>query len=108
MKAEAILNGAADPKGATALALVNSVRARAFAAGDPLRALPSVDLNILLDERGREFAWELLRRNDLIRFGKFTTAWDMKGVSEPFRALFPIPSQQIGANKNLNQNEGYN
>ncbi|MFZ4548721.1 MAG: RagB/SusD family nutrient uptake outer membrane protein [Bacteroidales bacterium] len=108
MKAEAILNGGVDPKGATALALVNSVRARAFESGDPLRALPSVDLNILLDERGREFTWELLRRNDLIRFGKFTAAWDMKGVSEPFRALFPIPSQQIGANKNLKQNDGYN
>jgi len=61
----------------------------------------------LLDERGREFTWELLRRNDLIRFGKFNEAWDMKGVSEPFRNLFPIPSQQLGANKNLTQNLGY-
>jgi len=108
MKAEAILNGATDPKGTSALDLVNTVRARAFEAGDPLRELPSVDLNILLDERGREFTWELLRRNDLIRFGKFTEAWDMKGVSEPFRNLFPIPSQQIGANPNLDQNQGYN
>jgi hypothetical protein len=107
MKAEAILNGGSDPKGATALDLVNSVRARAFDAADPLRKLTSVDLNILLDERGREFTWELLRRNDLIRFGKFNDAWDMKAPSASFRNLFPIPNQQMGANKNLTQNQGY-
>ena len=109
MKAEAILRGGVDPKGATALDLVNSVRARAFDANDPARALPSINLDILLDERGREFAWELLRRNDLIRFGKYDDAWDMKAASNgAFRTLFPIPSQQIGANKNLIQNDGYN
>lgn len=107
MKAEAILNGGTDSKGATALDLVNAVRARAFAVGDPQRVLPSVNLDVLLDERGREFTWEILRRNDLIRFGKFTEAWDMKAASQSFRTLFPIPNQQIGANKNLTQNPGY-
>lgn len=107
MKAEAILNGGTDPKGVSALNLVNTVRARAFDADEPERNLASIDLNALLDERGREFTWELLRRNDLIRFGKFGDTWDMKSASQPYRTLFPIPKPQLDANKNLKQNTGY-
>jgi len=32
----------------------------------------------LLDERGREFAYEMFRREDLIRFGRFQDAWWVK------------------------------
>lgn len=102
MKAEAILRGGNDPSGQTALQLVNLVRAR---SGAP--ALASVNLDQLLDERGREFYWEGWRRNDLIRFGKFLQAWQEKPASDPKRLLFPIPARSLAANPNLKQNTGY-
>ncbi len=103
MKAEAILRGGTATGGATPLSLVNLVRAARGAA-----ALASVDLNALLDERGREFYWEGQRRNDLIRFGKFLQAWQEKPVSGSERLLFPIPNPQLAVNPNLHQNPGYN
>ncbi len=60
--------------------------------------------------------WEMTRRTDLIRYKKFTTSaylwpWkggvkDGKGV-EDYRNLFPIPANDIVANRNLVQNPGY-
>lgn len=88
---------------AGALALVNQVRARAGAA-----AFTEVTADNLLAERGREFFYEGLRRQDLIRFGKYTSK--LTAQMEPcadFRTLFPIPSPQLNANPNLVQNPGY-
>ncbi len=85
-----------------ALVLVNEIRARSNAS-----QLGSVTLDDILDERGRELAFEMTRRRDLIRFGKFGDAWEWKDVSEPFRTLYPIPKQAIEANGNLIQNFGY-
>ena len=102
MKAEAILRGGTATGGATPLSIVNNVRARASAP-----ALSSVDLNVLLDERGRELYWEFWRRNDLIRFGKFLDAWQEKPATTPDKLLFPIPNQQLAVNPNLTQNPGY-
>ena len=85
-----------------ALNFVNQVRARAGV--DPLSAL---DADILLAERGREMFAEGWRRSDLIRFGKYGDTWWEKGPSDDFRALFPIPQQQIDANPDLTQNPGY-
>lgn len=105
MKAEAMLRGGT-PTGAapynTPLGIVNLIRTNRGAA-----ALGSVDLNALLDERGREFYWEGLRRNDLIRFGKFLDAYHEKPASGSERLLFPIPNAQLAANPNLTQNPGY-
>jgi starch-binding outer membrane protein, SusD/RagB family len=102
MRAEAILRGATQV-GATPLVSVNTVRAR---AGAP--ALASINLNQLLDERGREFYWEGLRRQDLVRFGKFLAPNALKlGTSDASRLLFPIPAPQLAANPNLTQNSGY-
>jgi starch-binding outer membrane protein, SusD/RagB family len=102
MKAEALLRGGTDPNGQTALQLVNLVRARAGAT--PLTA---VTLDNLIDERGRELYWEGWRRQDLIRFGKFLTAWQEKSASTQERLLFPIPARSLAANPNLVQNPGY-
>ncbi len=105
MKAEAILRGGTATGAApynSALNLVNFIRVNRGAA-----PLASVDLNALLDERGRELYWEALRRNDLIRFGKFLNAWQEKPASGPERLLFPIPNPQLAANPNLAQNPGY-
>jgi starch-binding outer membrane protein, SusD/RagB family len=101
MRAEAILRGAT-PVGATALQSVNAVRARAAAP-----ALASVTLDQLIDERGREFYWEGLRRQDLIRFGKFLAPNALKPATDVSRLMFPIPAPQLAANPNLTQNPGY-
>lgn len=87
---------------AGALTLVNQVRERSNAA-----PLTSLTLEDILDERGRELAFEMTRRRDLIRFGKFTDAWEFKEASEPFRTLYPIPKRAIDANPKLKQNPGY-
>lgn len=102
MKAEAILRGGTDPNGQTPLQIVNMIRTRAGAA-----TLSSVNLDQLLDERGRELYWEGWRRQDLIRFGKFLNAWQEKPASDPRNLIFPIPARSVAANPNLVQNPGY-
>jgi starch-binding outer membrane protein, SusD/RagB family len=110
MKAEAILRGGtptnAGVYGNTALSIINSVRT------DPSRgasALSTISLDILIDERGREFWWENWRRQDLIRFGKFLAPFQEKEYSsDPKYLVFPIPNEQIAVNTpNLIQNPGY-
>jgi len=88
----------------------NQVRARAG-----LAPVSSLSLDEILDERARELYQECWRRNDLIRFGKFTSGytWQWKGeVKEgkdvdSYRTLFPIPDSDRLANSNLEQNPGY-
>ncbi|WP_268034277.1 RagB/SusD family nutrient uptake outer membrane protein [Algoriphagus sp. PAP.12] len=89
-------------KTSEALEPFNMVRERAGL--DPLNSLT---LDDIYNERGFEFFAEASRRTDQIRFGKWNQPWWEKGQSEPFRALFPIPLQQINTNPNLNQNPGY-
>lgn len=62
----------------------------------------SADLSLdeLLIERGREFAWEGHRRQDLIRFGKWNDAWWAKPYITT-QSVFPIPQTAIDANPNL-------
>jgi len=98
MKAEALLRtGQSGP----ALTLVNSIRTLRGAS-----AFGNLTLDNLLDERGREFFWEGLRRQDLIRFGKFLVPWQEKPTDDPKYLVFPIPDNQLG-NTNLVQNPGY-
>ncbi|WP_414647101.1 RagB/SusD family nutrient uptake outer membrane protein [Chitinophaga sp.] len=99
MKAEALLRTGNAP---AALLLVNQIRLKRGAT--PLAAL---DLNSLLDERGRELYWEGWRRQDLIRFGKFLQPWQLKPTDDPKYLLFPIPTSDLAVNKNLVQNPGY-
>lgn len=101
MKAEAMLRTG---NAAGALPIVNSIRAKRGVVD-----LGSLDLNALLDERGREMYWEGYRRQDLIRFGKFLQAWQEKAADAGAgNLLFPIPSNQLAVNPNLTQNPGYN
>ena len=109
MKAEAILRGAtptnAGSYGNSALAIVNAVRTSP-SRGAP--ALTSIDLNELLDERGRELWWEGWRRQDMIRFGKFLLPFQEKNyTSDPRNLVFPIPNEQLAVNPNYTQNPGY-
>jgi len=99
MKAEAMLRSG---NASGALTIVNEVR-KARNASD----LSSLTLDNLLDERGREFYWEGFRRTDLLRFGKFLEATQLRGKSGPERVLFPIPAKSLASNPNLKQNDGY-
>ena len=103
-------------KNSEALNYVTIIRNRAYNNGNGSVSLSDMNLNFILDERSRELSWELLRRTDLIRFNKFTTAdylWSWKGNAQAGKAvdakfnIFPIPSSDITANPNLIQNDGY-
>lgn len=62
-----------------------------------------------LDELGWEFAAEAHRRQDIIRFGVFTTKmWFQHRSSNQDKTIFPIPLVEINKNPNLKQNKGYN
>ncbi|SEA21902.1 TonB-linked outer membrane protein, SusC/RagA family [Chitinophaga terrae (ex Kim and Jung 2007)] len=101
LKAECLLRMGREGE---ALAIVNNVRARNFESAKPL---PALTLDILLAERGKEFIWEGCRRQDLIRFGKWNSAWQFHPADGEYRKLFPIPQAQLDANPNLVQNPGY-
>lgn len=64
----------------------------------------------LLDELGWEFAWEMHRRRDLIRFGIYTKKnWlshDAAGEGD-YRTVFPIPESALTSNPKLTQNPAY-
>lgn len=64
-------------------------------------------LQTLLDERLLEFAWEGLRRQDLVRFDKYHLPITDRPASARFRTVFPIPGEVLSLNKNLSQNPGY-
>ena len=58
----------------------------------------------LLDELGREFAWEGHRRQDQIRFGVWGNSWWEKPPSGPNKKLFPIPTRALTTNPKLTPN----
>lgn len=117
--AEAVVKGGTTGDKATALKYVNDLRKRAYTeSGKNSAPITDADLtvNFLVDEWGREFFFEARRRTDLIRFGKFTGGsylWPWKGgvaegkAVEDYLTIFPLPSDEIGANTNLKQNPGY-
>ena len=82
---------------------IDEVRTRAGLAG--LAANPT--LEDVYNERGFELTFEGHRRQDMIRFDKFTLAHDFTPATGDFRKLFPIPTSALNANKNLVQNTGY-
>ena len=87
---------------AGALGIVNQIRARAGV--DPYTSL---DDDNLLAERGREMYVENVRRQDLIRFGKFEGPWWEMTATGTHLRIFPIPKSQMDANTKLTQNPGY-
>lgn len=62
----------------------------------------------LLDEYGWEFAWEMHRRRDMIRFGVYTQkSWLSHTPKGDYRTVFPIPETVLTSNPNLKQNPNY-
>ncbi|MGJ7030193.1 RagB/SusD family nutrient uptake outer membrane protein [Niabella hirudinis] len=129
-EAENQVNGPTD----AAYEAINQVRRRAYgvdiAAASAIADAPaglSKDLFQLFieDERSRELCFETLRRQDLVRWGKFVPA--MKAVSADMAAngggvkygalggsnvsernlLYPIPSGEMALNKKMVQNPGW-
>lgn len=116
MYAEAVLRGATNGDINTALGYVNQLRERSYGNTSGNISAQDLTLDFILDERGRELNWEAHRRTDLIRFGKFTSdnyLWPWKGGAKEgrgvgaHRSLFPIPTTELDANPNLDQNTGY-
>lgn len=113
--AEAVLRGGTGMSRSDALDLVNAVRVRAYGNDSGKISDAQFNLNFMIQERGREFYHEMLRRTDLVRFGQFTTAsylWQWKGgvldgkaVADRYN-IYPIPLSEISANPNL-KNENY-
>ncbi|WP_266367198.1 RagB/SusD family nutrient uptake outer membrane protein [Tellurirhabdus rosea] len=108
MRAEAKLRKSNDAAGA--LADVNTVRA-ARTASTPPPALTSMTLDLLFRERGFELYWEMVRRTDMIRFGKYEESWTEKSDANRQKRVFPIPQTAIDGASNLPgylvQNPGY-
>jgi hypothetical protein len=114
MYAEAALRGGGGTR-AQALTYVNALRQRAYGNANGNITDAQLTLDFILAERGRELLWEGHRRQDLIRFGQFSTGgiWAWKGnvlagkLTQAFKDLYPLPASELIANPNLKQNTGY-
>lgn len=113
--AEAVERGAAGDMN-LAVEYINKLRVRAYGNTSGNIVDSDLTLDFILDERARELHWEGHRRTDLIRYNRFTTGdylWPWKGgvssgtAVSANRALYPIPSADMNANRNLVQNTGY-
>lgn len=80
-----------------------------------LNPASSLNLQDILDERGRELYWEAHRRTDLIRFGKFTKGynWAWKGgvaegkdIDNKY-SVFPLSTRHLTGNTSLKQHDSY-
>jgi hypothetical protein len=74
----------------------------------PVRPLTEENL---LAERLMELHWEGWRRQDMVRFGRFHRAYDLRnplsGEASGYTTVFPIPGSALELNRNLTQNDGY-
>ncbi len=116
MYAEAVLRGGSGGDAGTALGYINALRERAYGNQSGNITAGELNLDFIIDERARELYYEGSRRVDLIRFDQYTGGnylWPWKGGNidgtsiEPFREIFPIPSNDLIANPSLKQNDGY-
>jgi len=100
MKAEALVRN-----GQNGQEPLDAVRAR---VGMPSRP---ATLDNILAERLLELMWEGSRRQDLVRFRHFGSAYDLRpqlqNEETGYTTVFPIPATARNLNKKLSQNPGY-
>lgn len=117
MYIEAVKRGGGGGSESKAVDLYNRLQQRAYGNNSHnISSLSELTLDNLLDERARELYWEGHRRTDLIRFNAFTNnkTWSWKNgvyggtmkIDDKYK-LFPIPSTDLDANSNLQQNQGF-
>jgi hypothetical protein len=123
MKEEAIARGGAGASGANTEDFKRMLK-RSFAYdANPEAAFQAAYGNVsswtvddILDERGREFTWEMVRRRDLIRFDKFDDVQYVTSATakQAVRKWFPIPYSVLekslideNGNKVWTQTPGY-
>ncbi len=76
--------------------------AETFEGGD------DIQYGRFLDELAWEFNQEGRRRQDMIRFGAYTTkSFFAHSPNGDYRSIYPIPRGRIETNSNLSQNAGY-
>ena len=92
--------------------LLNAVRKRYYPAGS--NSLYPEDGSVitkqeLLDEWGREFLGESMRRTTLCRFGVYNsgTWWDKEPDKDEHTKWVPLPRRALQTNPKLVQNDGY-
>lgn len=99
---------------ATAIGYLNDLRSRSL--GSAYTPITTYDIEYIKAERAREFYWEGHRRTDLRRYGDWLAGnfrWSWKGGVLEGKALdsrfgiYPIPTEDLAANHNLEQNPGY-
>jgi starch-binding outer membrane protein, SusD/RagB family len=94
------------------LAIVNQIRVQHGGV------TPYVTMNAVsfAAERGREMFFEGWKRQDMIRFGTYNSAWRFHAADPADNLgphginhlnIMPIPATQINANQSLKQNPGY-
>ena len=109
MRAEA-LNEISGPN-QESVTLLNQIRNRAELDLMQLSDFPTKESlrDYILEDRAREFYYEGLRRDDLIRHGKLISRAHARGamVAAPHHTKFPIPQSEMDANPNMVQNPGY-
>ena len=113
MYVEAFVQGRAGTS-ANAVKYANFVRGR---AGVSTWTTGDLTPDNILAERCRELYWELTRRSDLVRFGKFTgpdqMLWSWKGNALEGNTIdarynvMPIPANILSASPGYKQNPGY-
>jgi len=100
MKAEAIVRGGSSAATTASIAALLSARQGITTVID-LSTLPNID-----KARATELWEEGWRRNDMIRFGTYTTARATMTNTDAYRVLLPVPTTAL-LNPNIHQNPGY-
>lgn len=104
MKAELVARKANNWNDPITLAITNQIRTQ----HGGVTALPTLTATTFFAERGREMFAECWKRQDMLRFGTYNSAFRFHPADASTHVnLFPIPESQINANKNLTQNPGY-
>ncbi len=96
---------------ARAAELLNAVRKRYYPEGSSSLYSPSgseLTEQEMIDEWGREFIGEGIRRTVLCRFGVYTGQWwDKEQETDDHTMILPFARTILQANPNLKQNPGY-